>query len=56
MSAARAVGGAHGPGAFALSSGHAYLVVAVALAALAAVGVVLALLHVRATRVQAARQ
>src|ERR1700722_357806 len=48
-SAARAVGGANGPGGFAISSGHADLAVAVALAALAAVGVVLALLHVRAT-------
>jgi MFS family permease len=51
-SAAHAVGGAHGPGAFALSSAHAYLAVAVALAVVAMVGVVLALLHVRATRAQ----
>src|ERR1700678_2776697 len=54
-SAARAVGGAHQPGAFALSSAHAYLAVAAALAVLAVVGVVLALLHVRATRAQGAQ-
>jgi MFS family permease len=53
-SAARAVGGAHGPGAFALSSAHAYLTVSVALAGLAAVGVALALAHIRAARVQVA--
>jgi hypothetical protein len=53
-SAARAVGGAHGPGAFALSSAHAYLAVSVALAALAVVGIVLALVHVRASRDQEA--
>jgi hypothetical protein len=49
-SAARAVGGAHGPGAFALSSAHAYLSVSIALAALAMVGVGLAVAHVRAAR------
>jgi hypothetical protein len=53
-SAARAVGGAHGPSVFALSSSHAYLTVSIALAALAAVGVVLALAHIRASRVQVA--
>src|SRR5580704_13551034 len=53
-SAARAVGGAHGPGAFALSSAHAYLTVSIALTALAAVGVGLALAHIRASRGQAA--
>jgi len=47
-SAARAAGQ---PSAFALSSAHAYLAVSVALAALAAVGVVLAVLHVRGARV-----
>jgi hypothetical protein len=50
-SAARAVGG---PTAFALSSAHAYLAVSIALAALAVVGIVLALVHVRASRVQVA--
>jgi hypothetical protein len=49
-SAAHAIGGAHGPGAFALSSAHAYLAVSIALAGLAAVGIVLALVHVRAAR------
>src|ERR1700722_4939872 len=53
-SAARAIGGAHGPDAFALSSAHAYLSVSIALAALAMAGVVLALLHVRASRVDRA--
>ncbi len=53
-SAARAIGGAHGPDAFALSSGHAYLAVSIALAGLAVVGVVLALAHIRASRVQVA--
>jgi hypothetical protein len=53
-SAARAVGGAHGPSVFALSSAHAYLTVSIALAALAAVGVVLALAHIRASRSQVA--
>jgi hypothetical protein len=52
--AARAVGGAHGPSVFALSSAHAYLTVSIALAGLAAVGVVLALVHIRASRVQVA--
>jgi hypothetical protein len=47
--AAHAVGRAHGPGTFALSSAHAYLAVAVALAVVAMAGVVLALLHVRAS-------
>ena len=42
--------------AFALSSGHAYLAVSIALAALAVVGVVLALVHVRASRVSVAVQ
>jgi MFS family permease len=54
VSAARAIGGAHGPDAFALSSAHAYLSVSIALAALAMAGVVLALLHVRASRVERA--
>ena len=51
-SAARAVGG---PGAFALSSGHAYLAVSGGLAALALAGVVLALLHLRAGHGQGAQ-
>jgi MFS family permease len=47
---------AHASSAFTLSSGHAYLLVAVALAALALAGVVLALVHVRAAQPQGARQ
>ncbi|HEX4289914.1 MAG TPA: hypothetical protein VH021_13405, partial [Trebonia sp.] len=47
---------AHASSAFTLSSGHAYLSVAVALAALALAGVVLALVHVRAAQPQGARQ
>jgi MFS family permease len=49
-SAATVVGAAHVPGAFALSSAHAYLAVSAALAALAMAGAVLALLHVRAAQ------